>query len=565
MEYIFICQLLIMIICSFCAARLDFDSARNHKRIALLSMVPAVISLVHIWHQSILPVVAYKHLCNFMEFGNCSCGIGLLMDSMSLTVSCVVCIITVLVNFYSIGYVKKQVSIFLLYINSLSFATIMFTASNNLLQMGIFWLLFSIITYFITTTDGNTASSPKALLAVTLQNISDMGFIIAIVAVLRVFNTLTLDGINKYLAKNDAELVQLESIALVLLVSILAKIIQVGFAFCKEPRRDLPIPAVAMVNAVSVVPASIFLLIRLPALFECSVSVQNMIIIAGTLVAIYYGVKSVFSNRVDDLCHNASYSQAGLMMIMCGFSAYGSAIMLFVVNAFAKTLMILAFGSLAYAISGEKNINGMGGLIDLLPKTFASLMVVIASIVPHYYFYSVFLSEMSSSELSTYHLASTSIIATSFMTTVYLFRNIRLIFLEKSMLSETLLAYTREDNSLVIRPLYYLMFLSLFGGVIFYAVCFQEVFWKDVFAFSVSSSNAVIILLLYSVSAIGIICSNFKNKSTADDTGVVSALPLLLQKTMLLFENLQTNMQDRCGNWIVKLASVTSRILHQKK
>jgi NADH:ubiquinone oxidoreductase subunit 5 (subunit L)/multisubunit Na+/H+ antiporter MnhA subunit len=565
MEYIFICQLMNLVVCCLCASRPAFDLSNNHRRIAMVSIIPAIVATAYLWRQSILPVVTYKHLYNFLEFGNYSCSIGLLTDSISITVSCVVCFITMLLNFYSIGYVKKKVSAFLLHINLLSFITVMFIASNNLLQMCIFLLLLSVVTYFISTLDNDADTSSKARQAVTLQYICDMGFVIVIAAVLCIFNTLTFEDINKHMAKSDAELMQLEIVAFVLLASILAKIVQVGSIFWKESQENLPIPAMAMINAVGLIPAGIFLLIRLPVLFECSESVQNTVIVAGTLVAIYYGAKSIFSSKVDDLCQNSVCSQVGLMLIMCGFSSYGSAIMLFVINAFSKTLMILAFGSLVFALSGEKDINNMGGLIDLLPKTFSSFMIVIASVIPHYYFYSVFLSEISNSELPTYHLASTSIIVTSFMTSVYLFRNIRLIFMDKSTINETILAYVSENNSLIIRPLYCLMFLSLFAGIIFYITCFQEVFWKDVFAFSASSSSAVVILLLYSVSIVGIICSNFWSKPQTKDSEIANNSPSTTQIVVPGMKDLLIYSKNKCNDWIRKLASVILRVLHQEK
>jgi NADH-quinone oxidoreductase subunit L len=552
-----------MIISGLCAARPTFDSPNNHRRIAILSIMPTIIALACLRQQSMLPTVVYRHLFDFLKFGNYTCSIGLLRDSLSITVICITCFITTLVNFYSIGYMKKKVSSFLLHINSLSFITLMFSAANNLLQMYIFWLLFSFIIHFIVTANNsNTNTVAKTSLPLILQNMGDIGFMIAIAAILPVFNTLTLEDMNKYMPKNDAELMQLETIALILLVSIAAKIIQVGFAFLKEQRSDIPIPAIAMINTVGAVPAGIFLLIRLPVLFECSESIQNIIVIAGAWIAIYYGVKSVFSFKIDDLCHNSIYSQTGLMLIMCGFSSYGSAIMLFVINAFSKTLMILAFGSLVHSLSGEKNINSMGGLLDMLPKTFVSFMVVIASVIPNYYFYSVFLLEISTSELLlAYYLAFTSVIATSFMTCIYLFRNIRLIFSDGSRLSETILAYVNENNSRIIRPLYFLMFLSPFAGVIFYATCFHEVFWKDVFAFSASSSDAIIILLLYSISLIGVVCSNFKNKSTAENFCTTDNS----SKLVAWIKNLWLSLWSKCETMIRQSASTMLRILYPEK
>ena len=56
------------------------------------------------------------------------------------------------------------------------------------------------------------------------------------------------------------------------------------------------------------------------------------------------------------------------MFIACGLGAYSVAILYLICHAFFKSILFLAFAYLIAAMSGEKNINRMGGIAKIAPK-----------------------------------------------------------------------------------------------------------------------------------------------------------------------------------------------------
>ncbi|MDR2795034.1 MAG: hypothetical protein LBB12_04625 [Holosporaceae bacterium] len=483
MEYIILSQLVTLVMGAILARTAELEKYKYYVPIS--SLVTAIISVVLFILQMKNPSSYYRNLHNLLVVENMQCSLGILSDSLSIVVGGVVAIVTALVNFYAIGYWRKNVQIFLLYVNALSFITVIFAVANGLLQSYIALEFMAIVIYFLNSYDKKPISTGFAV--VFPHKLASVGFIVSMILLLRTFHSLDFDDINKIFLRNDLQLRLLEIIALFLLLALLVKMAQFGFS--SWLRELATIPMAAIILSCTVAPCSVLLLVRLQIVFECSESIQNIIIAMGSLSAIFFAIRATFSLNMNHILVYSTCSQIGLMIIACGFSAYGAAIFLFVTHAFSKSQLSFVTGSVVYALSGEQNINKMGGLFELLPKTYATFVVTTASIIclplmSSYYAYKVFLREIMNNGQLMYQPTLVVIIVTSVLTSVYMFRMIYKIFHGPKNLDETILAYMMEDNVLMDRVIYVALFFSIFSGVIFYYSAYADHVWKDVFAFS---------------------------------------------------------------------------------
>lgn len=508
---------LITLILGIILQQQNFVESEKYKKllhyVPMSSCITAIVSIVFFVMQIRNPSVVYHNLCDLCLSKGITFSFGLLSDSLSITISCVVSIIVALSNFYSIGYIKKNTNTYLLYINALSLAMIIFVAANSLLQSYVALEFMVIIMYLISRSNKKNESIGSAI--VFPHKWANVGFIVSMIVIMYTFQSVDFDDINKFSMQNDEQLSVLEFISIFMLLAVFVKTAQFGFSSWLQKTETFSIPLAAVVQSSTVAPCGIFLLIRLQTIFECSEFVQNITIIVGSFSAIFFAVKAMFSFNVNRILIYSTCSQIGLMIIACGFSAYGVAIILFVTHAFSKAILAFVIGSVVYALSGEQNLHNMGGLFELLPKTYylfisATASMICLPLMSSYYAYKVFLGEIINGEM--YPLALISIIATSILTSTYMFRMIYKIFHGQKSLDETILAYMNEDNVYMNRVSYVALFFATFSGVVFYYAAYADEVWRDIFAFSNNRAHSRILLFIF-INLLGIVFATIACKS----------------------------------------------------
>ncbi|MDR2107064.1 MAG: hypothetical protein LBO73_00865 [Holosporaceae bacterium] len=487
------------------------DDDKYDCLLMILSAFTAAVATFSLISQISAPISRYFSFFDFVALKNIRCGFGLLSDSLSIVSSWVICVATAIINCYSLGYMRKNSASFLFYLNLLSLTAILFVSSGNLLQMYIFWEALSVISGLLISSDEKNSSAESAVKTIAFHKFGDVGLLIATASLVRIFGSFDLNEINKFFVGNDSHLRKLEVTAIIAALSIFVKSLRIESTAGLKNTSDEPIPGVALMHSSTLMTAGVFLMIRLQSLFECSEFVQNTTAAIGLLCAVIYGVKAVFAGDVSEILLCSTRSQVGFMLAACGLSAYGAAVTLFVTHAFSKLSLILAVGSAVYSLSGERDLRNMGGLFELLPKTYISFVLAAVSLVgipllPSYYAGKILLNEIIVGNSLMCRAAPLLIIAVSILTSICLFRLIRLIFHGEVKTTETGLAYLNENNNFVIYSLYVSVFFAIFSGVFFYYALYGDVIWTDIFAFS-HGENGYATFIFSVVNFIGVIAA----------------------------------------------------------
>jgi NADH-quinone oxidoreductase subunit L len=152
-----------------------------------------------------------------------------------------------------------------------------------------------------------------------------------------------------------------------------------------------PTPVSALIHAATMVTAGVYLLVRLHPIYEDAVSVQDLAAGLGALTLLVAGLIALVQTDIKRVIAYSTMSQIGYMFVGAGIAAYDNAIFHLMTHAFFKALLFLGAGIVIHALLGEQDMRRMGGLRELLPRTYLAMLVgalALAAIPPFSGFFS---------------------------------------------------------------------------------------------------------------------------------------------------------------------------------
>ena len=136
-----------------------------------------------------------------------------------------------------------------------------------------------------------------------------------------------------------------------------------------------PTPVSALIHAATMVTAGVFLIARSSFIYEYSYDVLSYISIVGALTAFCAATIGLVQNDLKRVIAYSTCSQLGYMIFACGLSNYSIGIFHLSNHAFFKALLFLSAGSIIHAVNDEQDMRKMGGLKNLLPFTYSTIVI----------------------------------------------------------------------------------------------------------------------------------------------------------------------------------------------
>jgi len=423
------------------------------------------------------------HLFSWLISGNLISNWTINLDFLTSVMIFIVNIISALVQFYSLGYMKNDPSIarFFCYLNLFSFFMLILVCSGNLLQLYFGWEGVGLCSYLlIGFWFYKKSASNAALKAFIVNRVGDMFFILGIILIYLTFDSINFTNIfsnfNSYegikynflFFKVDA----LNIICLFLILGAMGKSAQLGLHTWLPDAMEGPTPVSALIHAATMVTAGVFLICKMSVFFNNSIFASNFIIIIGSLTAIFSASVAITQNDIKRIIAYSTCSQLGFMFIAAGFSMYNLAIFHLVTHAFFKSLLFLGAGSVIKALDGEQNIKKMGNLWKKLPLTYFVMIIgsLALSGIPFFSgYYSKELivnSGLSSNLYFAKYVYFISIIVV-LLTSIYSFRLIYYVFHGSLNLSKLKYIKAKEPSFYFLLPLIFLSFFAIFSGYFF--------------------------------------------------------------------------------------------------
>ena len=420
------------------------------------------------------------YLFHWLSSGNLISNWTINIDFLTSTMILIVNLISALVQFYSIGYMREDKSIarFFCYLNLFSFFMLILVSSGNLLQLYLGWEGVGLCSYLlISFWFYKKSASDASLKAFIVNRVGDMFFILGIILIYLTFDSITFTNIFSNL--NDYEGIKynflffdvdvINIICLFLILGAMGKSAQIGFHTWLPDAMEAPTPVSALIHAATMVTAGVFLICKMSFFFNSSIFASNFIVLIGSITAIFAASVALTHNDIKKIIAYSTCSQLGFMFIAAGFSLYNLAIFHLVIHAFFKSLLFLGAGSVIHSLNHEQNIKKMGKLWKKLPLTY--IVMIIGSLalsgIPFfsgYYSKELIINSGLSSDLFLSKYVYFISIITALLTSAYSFRLIYYVFHGPLKFSNIQYNKIKETSFYILSPLILLSFLAVFSG-----------------------------------------------------------------------------------------------------
>jgi len=321
----------------------------------------------------------------WLSLGALQINLGIILDPLTSIMLVVVTGVSLMVQVYSLGYMRGDPG-FARYYALMS----LFTASmiglviaSNVVQLYVFWELVGVCSYLLIgfwfTRPAAAAAAKKAFI---VTRIGDLGFLIAILYLF--FNTAAFaeNGLNALEIPDISAGVQLGLLggtALTLMVmgifaGAMGKSAQFPLHIWLPDAMEGPTPVSSLIHAATMVAAGVFLIARFFPVVEASVDAMQIIALVGAITAIFAATMGLVMNDIKRVLAYSTISQLGYMVAALGVGAYVPAIFHLFTHAFFKALLFMGAGSVNHA-SGTFDMRYMGGLRKYMPWTYVLVLI----------------------------------------------------------------------------------------------------------------------------------------------------------------------------------------------
>jgi len=420
---------------------------------------------------------------------NISIFTGIWIDSHTVLMLVVVNLVALLVNIYSLGYMKgeKNYNRYFAYLSLFIFAMNGLVLADNLLLLFIFWELVGFASYLLIGFWFDKESAAKAnKKAFILNRIADLGLLAGILIFWSEYDTLNIHQLKYVVFHFHESFLLLHLAGFGLFLGCMGKSAQFPFQLWLPDAMEGPTPVSALIHAATMVAAGVYLMVKMA--FLLTPDVLQTIAIIGSITALIGAFFAISQTDLKRVLAFSTVSQLGFMMAGLGSGGTEAAFFHLITHAFFKACLFLCAGSVIHAmkhaicelkIKGEnkfldpQDMRNMGGLWNQMPITFIAYTVSGLALagVP---FFSGFLSKDAilvaaysnafNSENPIGFIVFALLVATSFLTSYYVFKQLFAVFGSKLRIEPLLQPYNiriHESKLAITIPLIILSFLCI--------------------------------------------------------------------------------------------------------
>lgn len=374
----------------------------------------------------------YKLETEWLTIGGTQLTAGFEINQLNALMLVIVSLVSLLVQVYSLGYMKgeERFATFYAYLGFFTFAMLGLVMSPNLLQLYLFWELvgvgsFLLIGFYFYKQEAKLAAK-KAFI---MTRIGDVGLLIGIILLFWETESFAYGDVFSAVQMGEISDGRLTLIAILIFVGAVGKSGQFPLHTWLPDAMEGPTPVSALIHAATMVAAGVYLVATMFPLFVASSTAMQVVAVTGGVTAIFAASIALVQKDVKRVLAYSTISQLGFMMLALGTAGYVAGIFHLMTHAFFKALLFLAVGSVIHAIHTQ-DVERMGGLWKKL-KVTGPLFLIGTLSISGFPFLSGFFSKdeilMSTWEHGNYFLFILALI-TSFLTAFYMFRLFFMIF-----------------------------------------------------------------------------------------------------------------------------------------
>ena len=335
--------------------------------------------------------VINEDIYSWIVSGEFKVSVGFLVDQLTAVMLIVVTTCSALIQIYSVGYMHgdKGYYRFFAYLSLFTFCMLMLVMANNFLQLYFGWEGVGLCSYFLIGYYFDKKSASDAgKKAFIVNRFGDFGFGLGIIMIFLTFGTVYYEPVfsqAKGFASQtinflgyDVHLMTL--IALLLFCGSVGKSAQMPLHVWLPDAMEGPTPVSALIHAATMVTAGVFLVARCSPIFSLSETALIVVALTGAITSLFAATIGLVQNDIKRIIAYSTISQLGYMFLAAGVGAYSAGMFHLYTHAFFKALLFLCAGSVMHAMSGELDLQKMGGLKKYMPVTYWTMLIASLSI-----------------------------------------------------------------------------------------------------------------------------------------------------------------------------------------
>jgi len=305
--------------------------------------------------------------------------LGFLIDNITVLMLFVVSLISALVHYFSIAYMKgdERYNRYFAYLGIFTFSMNGIVLTNNILMMYVFWELVGLSSYLlIGFWFEKKSASDAGKKAFIVNRVGDIGMFAGILILYLTYNTFSFEQIFSSIAAGKLPFNSnfwLTVTGILLFMGAIGKSAQFPLHVWLPDAMEGPTPVSALIHAATMVAAGVYLTIRIFGLLTADA--MMFVAIIGMLSAFIPATIALTQNDIKKVLAYSTVSQLGYMVMALGVGAYKFAFFHLVTHAFFKACLFLGSGSVIHAMHHEQDIRNMGGLRKKLPLTYATFLI----------------------------------------------------------------------------------------------------------------------------------------------------------------------------------------------
>jgi len=303
---------------------------------------------------------------------------GVLIDKLSVVMIGLVTFIALLVQIYSIGYMKGDPRFGWYFAAHALFAGAMLALvlADNLLFLYVAWELVGLGSYLLIGFWWEKRSAAQAAKkAFITTRIGDVGLLIGIILLFRATGSFDISTIFHVAASGGIGSVTLNTATALIFLGAMGKSAQFPFHVWLPDAMEGPTPVSALIHAATMVTAGVFLVARMLPLFELAPDVMMAVAITGLVTFVFAGTLALVMTDIKRVLAYSTISHLGLMMLSLGAGALAATLFHLVAHGVSKALLFLGAGSVMHGSDGETDARKMGGLRAKMPITAVTFII----------------------------------------------------------------------------------------------------------------------------------------------------------------------------------------------
>lgn len=316
--------------------------------------------------------------------------LGVGVDNLAAIMMVVVGLVSMLVHYFSIGYMQGDIrySRYFAYLGLFSFSMLMIVLANNFFLLYVGWELVGISSYLlIGHWYEKKSASNAAVKAFIVNRIGDVGFFTGIMILFATFHTFGLQEIFEAIKSGQLPYgseAWLTAAGILVFCGAIGKSAQFPLHVWLPDAMEGPTPVSALIHAATMVAAGVYLIARtFPMMTADALMVIAYI---GAITAFISATIAIAQNDIKKVLAYSTISQLGYMVMALGVGAYTAGFFHLVTHAMFKAGLFLGSGSVIHAMhhalhkqhdhqTDPQDIRNMGGLRAKMPVTFWTFVI----------------------------------------------------------------------------------------------------------------------------------------------------------------------------------------------